>query len=43
MAPAAGQAVTDLLLEGGFKKLDLRKFSFDRIVKNEPYLEYGIV
>ena len=43
MAPAAGRAVTELLLHGNFQTLDLSTFSFERLVNHTPYLETGIV
>lgn len=43
MSPAAGRAVTELLLHGRFNTLDLSNFSFERLLNNEPYLETGIV
>ena len=43
MAPAAGNAVAELFFYGGFRKIDLTAFSFDRLEANEPYWESGIV
>ena len=43
MAPAAGNAVAELFLYGGFRKIDLKAFSFDRLEVNEPYRESAIV
>ena len=43
MSPAAGRAVTELLVHGEFRTIDLKGFSFDRLVVNEPYWETGIV
>jgi hypothetical protein len=43
MAPATGNAVTELVLHKEFQTIDLKAFSFDRLLANEPYWETGIV
>ena len=43
MAPAAGNAVAELLLYKEFQEIDLKAFSFDRLEAHEPYWETGIV
>ena len=42
-SPAAGRAITELILDGKFTTLDLSKFSFDRVIRNEPYTELAII
>ncbi|MEQ2267291.1 FAD-dependent oxidoreductase domain-containing protein 1 [Xenotaenia resolanae] len=42
-SPAVGRAVAELILDGEFKTLDLRGFSFRRILTQEPMLEQNIV
>jgi FAD-dependent oxidoreductase domain-containing protein 1 len=43
-SPAAGRAVAELLsCDGQFESLDLRVFSFDRLVEKRPLFEAGIV
>ena len=42
-SPAAGRAVAELLMEGRFVSLDLRRFGFDRVLDNRPVFEMGIV
>ncbi|KAM9541242.1 FAD-dependent oxidoreductase domain-containing protein 1 [Salvelinus alpinus] len=42
-SPAVGRAMAELILDGGFKTLDLSAFSFKRIMTNEPMLERNIV
>ena len=42
-APAAGRGIAELIYHGKFKSLDLSKFSFERIVRNTPFLEEGVV
>ncbi|XP_062261938.1 FAD-dependent oxidoreductase domain-containing protein 1 [Platichthys flesus] len=42
-SPAVGRAVAELILDGGFKTLDLSGFNFKRILNQEPMLERNIV
>lgn len=42
-SPAIGRAVSELLTYGEFRTLDLTCFSYDRIVRNEPFLETAII
>ncbi|MBT5914197.1 FAD-binding oxidoreductase [Rhodospirillaceae bacterium] len=42
-APAAGLAISELLLEGQYKTIDLTRFGAERIVTEKPYRELGIV
>jgi glycine/D-amino acid oxidase-like deaminating enzyme len=42
-APAAGLAVSELLGYGFYKTIDLNRFSFDRLIQDNPVLETGIV
>uniref|UniRef100_A0A8C5S3E2 FAD-dependent oxidoreductase domain-containing protein 1 n=1 Tax=Laticauda laticaudata TaxID=8630 RepID=A0A8C5S3E2_LATLA len=42
-APAVGQAVAELILDLKFKSINLERFSFDRLIKNEKLLERNIV
>ncbi|XP_077448178.1 FAD-dependent oxidoreductase domain-containing protein 1 isoform X2 [Stigmatopora argus] len=42
-SPAVGRGVAELVLEGGFKTLDLSRLGFRRIVDGEPLLERNIV
>lgn len=42
-APAIGQALAELVLDGGFVTLDLSRLSYARVVANRPLLERGIV
>lgn len=42
-SPAVGRAVAELILDGGFKTLDLNGLSFRRIMAEEPMLERNIV
>lgn len=42
-APAAGRAVAELVAHGVFRSLDLSRFSYDRIARNEPLRELNVV
>ncbi|KAM3601095.1 uncharacterized protein V6R79_007612 [Siganus canaliculatus] len=42
-SPAVGRAVAELILDGGFKTLNLSNFDFRRILAEEPLLERNIV
>lgn len=42
-SPAVGRAVAELIMEGGFKTIDLSALDFRRILKREPVLERNIV
>ncbi|EJN06732.1 FAD-binding oxidoreductase [Phyllobacterium sp. YR531] len=41
-APAAGRAISELILTGRLEALDLTRLSYQRIVDNRPYAEKGI-
>lgn len=42
-APAAGRAIAELIKYGRFETIDLTGFGYDRIARNAPYPERGIV
>ena len=42
-APATGLAVSELVLEGRYKTIDLTRFGTERVVAEKPYRESGIV
>lgn len=42
-SPAVGRAISELILDGCFKTIDLTRLGFDRLVVNEPMLEHNIV
>ncbi len=42
-SPAAGRAISELLVHGQFQTIDLSRFSFDRILRNEPLFEQAII
>lgn len=41
--PAAGRAVSELIIYGGFRTLDLSEVGYDRIVENRPFLEKAVI
>lgn len=42
-SPAVGRAVSELILFGGFRTLDLSPFAYARIPANEPFLEEAVI
>ena len=42
-SPAAGRAVSELILDGGFQTIDLTTLGYDRVLRNEPMRELNIV
>ena len=42
-SPGAGRAVAEIIGSGESRSVDVSVFSFDRIAKNEPAFEVGIV
>ncbi|KAI9908441.1 hypothetical protein PsorP6_003613 [Peronosclerospora sorghi] len=42
-SPAAGRAISELIIHGDFQTIDCSRFSFDRVRANEPFVEQGIV
>lgn len=42
-APAVGRSMMEMILEGGFRTIDLRRMSFDRLLSDKPIFEQNIV
>lgn len=42
-SPAAGRAVSELILDSGFQTIDLTALGFERFLRNEPMVEKNIV
>ncbi|MFZ5962808.1 NAD(P)/FAD-dependent oxidoreductase [Thalassococcus sp. BH17M4-6] len=42
-APAVGRGVSELILYGGFRTLDLSPLGFERIAQNRPFLERAVI
>lgn len=42
-SPAVGRGVAELILEGGYRSLDLSPLGFDRLLRGEPLAEANII
>lgn len=42
-SPAVGRAISELIMDGQFRSIDLSRLSFDRILVDQPMLEVNIV
>lgn len=42
-SPAVGNAISEVLLDGQYTEIDLSKFGYQRILKNEPLFEINVV
>ena len=42
-APGVGRAVAELILDGGFRSIDLTRLGWSRVAENAPYAERGIL
>ena len=42
-SPAVGRGVSELIVRGAFHTLDLSAFSYERIERNEPFLEEAVI
>lgn len=42
-APAVGRGVAELIVQGAFQTLDLSPFRYERIPRNEPFLEEAVI
>jgi len=41
-SPAAGRALAELVIHGGYRSLDLTRFSYERVIKNDPIIEANV-
>ena len=41
-APGCGRAIAELILDGGYRTIDLTRFGWERVEENRPYRERGI-
>jgi sarcosine oxidase len=42
-SPAVGRAVAELIALGGFRSIDLARFSYERVLANQPIVELNVV
>jgi glycine/D-amino acid oxidase-like deaminating enzyme len=42
-APAAGRGLAELMVQGDYQSIDLARFGYARVQRNEPYREAGIL
>jgi sarcosine oxidase len=42
-SPAVGRAVAELIAHGGFRSIDLTRFSYERVLANQPIIELNVV
>lgn len=42
-SPAVGRALAELILNGGYRSIDLSRLGYQRVVENRPYPESGII
>lgn len=42
-APATGRGVSELIVHGGYRTLDLSELGYDRIAANRPFIEKAII
>ena len=42
-AAAIGRAVAELVIQGDYKSIDLRRFGFERVIKGQPVKEIDVV
>ena len=41
--PAAGNAVAELIMHGAYRTIDLTRFGYGRIARNEPLFEKNVI
>ncbi len=41
--PAAGNAIAELIIHGGYRTIDLTRFGYERVMRNEPLFEKNVI
>ncbi|WP_421693156.1 NAD(P)/FAD-dependent oxidoreductase [Aestuariivirga sp.] len=41
--PAAGNAISELIIDGGFRTIDLTRFGYERILRDAPLFEKNVI
>ncbi len=41
--PAVGNAIAELVIHGGYRSIDLTRFGYERIARNEPLFEKNVI
>ncbi len=42
-APGCGRAIAELILDGSYQTIDLKRFGWQRVLDGAPYRETGII
>jgi sarcosine oxidase len=42
-SPAVGRAIAELIVHGGYRSIDLTRFGWERVLRNEPIFERNVV
>jgi glycine/D-amino acid oxidase-like deaminating enzyme len=42
-SPATGNAIAELIVHGGFRAIDLKRFGYERIAKRQPLFERNVI
>ena len=42
-APGAGRGIAELIVQGSYQTIDLARLGYERVERNEPYRETGII
>ena len=42
-SPAVGRAIAELIVHGGYRSIDLARFGWDRVLRNQPIFERNVV
>ena len=42
-SPAVGNALSELLIDGKYSDIDLRRFGYERLIDNKPVREINVI